>query len=912
MTFSVPQPIPSRSSHPVHSHQRPPIRRSQSSNATTAVNNRFGLGQLLASSVHHHDRLNIDDDFNLVCEDDEKQHSREYTDDEESDIITQSRIDSGHYSNMDITSENNGIPIAKLNYRYNQRNNNDHTHKQQLEDMHNTRSHFRYSHSNSNNDSHNSINQIADNLKASLIEKQDSNLLENTQSHPSVQQLAHFQYEQSPQRSVQENYSNSNLVTPSNISSCTPSAPTTSSPSLPSSSIPLTSITIPQRTQRRSDIIVGENISFQGGFEHSNNTTQPNNTSVLTDTTSTQSIFDLNDSGTYVNDDDDNDNNNSIGSNKGNHHHPHPNISIDTSKTRLQKVNQSAAKPIPNTAVNTSSIKRAISTSSISRSQSDSQTLFSTKKEEKHVPAPISTQSSNGSTRPLMMSSQSRLSSALPPTPSFSQSMSAQDSQSSVLLPSLSPSSPRSNSALVNSLEQLSVSWKAPENTPSFPINRLHRSRTMSSGTRPNLNHSFSSNGTTNSTNSSNQYPNSFMSPNTLVTSSSYSSLPYSPAVAFLSNFVEVTAPQMAPDEEGEQVGDFIMGKMIGHGGFSIVREAFAIHLDGLVAQVAVKIVKVQTGATDNDRVQRMLDKEIAIWSRLSHPNVLPFIAVEKLPTDTFVFCELCTGGNLLDYLTRQEAPSYMSSGSRTTVGLEESQARLIFKQIAEAVRYLHEEKRIVHRDIKLENILQHEDGTWKICDFGLAEYQNEEAALYFGSPLSPTIYNPRASSNGNHPHESPSSQGSLADNDGCFDTAVEEDEEEMAGGSLAYCSPEQLRSQKPLRCPSSDVWSLGVVLYALLTGRLPFQDEYEPRLQFQILNGRYEDPTECSAEARDLLKNMFRSKPEDRWRIGQVIDSPWCMGTTLDSSPFGDFSSIDNNTSNHAKMNNFFSTFRF
>jgi len=568
-----------------------------------------------------------------------------------------------------------------------------------------------------------------------------------------------------------------------------------------------------------------------------------------------------------------------------------------------------------------SAVKRAASVSSLPRSRAEGQLTLGLRKEEKTttpgatVTAPTSFSSSNtasnSSTRPLMMASQSRLSSALPPTPSYHQRQHSLNTQESVLLPALSPSSPRANSALVNSLEQLSVSWKAPEHTPSFPINRLHRSRTISSGTRPSINSSFSSNGTFGSSNNSgNQYSfqqNSLISPSTMVTSSSYSSLPYSPAVAFLSSFVDATAPQMAPDEEGEQVGDFIMGKVIGHGGFSIVREAFAIHLDGMVAQVAVKIVKAQTGLTDNDRVHRMLDKEVAIWSRLAHPNVLPFVAVEKLPCSTFVFCELCTGGHLLDYITRQEASSYLSPRAGcSTIGLGETQARLIFNQIAEAVRYLHEEKRIVHRDIKLENILQHEDGTWKICDFGLAEYQNDEAASYFGSPVSPTIYNPRATQSMGLQGSPTSarSDSSLPEDNGA--DVMAEDDDDIVGGSLAYCSPEQLRSQKPLRCPSSDVWSLGVVLYALLTGRLPFQDEYEPRLQHQILNGRYEDPTECSAEARELLRNMFRSKPEDRWRIGQVMDSPWCMGTTQESSCFDDYSG------GSTKMNNnFFASFR-
>ncbi|KFH66199.1 CAMK protein kinase [Podila verticillata NRRL 6337] len=797
MTFSNPQPIPSRSSLPA-THHRPTFRRSQSHNLTTSATTTSSSSSTPNDTSKYSFFVNPPSQVDTIYDDDDDE-------DHDEDETYGRPHDSGHYtSDMDDYSSL-GIPIGKPGFYSN----------------------FFSSSTSSGGD------MRPNNLPNRSQLAPGSNYavpFGAKDGHHSINLLAHNTNDDTPHL-----YSK---TTPIDIPSPSSTFAIVSSTSSTTSS-PSHAIKIPQRTAKSSTEAKSSN----------NTTTQYAHAHVHP-------------------------------------HYSHPNITIDTSKARLQRppVQKTTSRedlPLAQKTV-------APSSSSFPTKVKQGQLALGLKKDvkddkdkDKASSSPYSTFaafSTSSTTRPMMMGNPSRSSSALPPAPTLD--------TSSVLLPSLSPSSSRANSALVNSLEQLSVSWKAPEHTPTFPINRLHRSRTMSSGTRPYTNtSSFSSNSSDSTTN----FPNYISPPSAMVTSSSYSSLPYSPAVAFLSNFVEATAPRMAPDEEGEQVGDFIMGKVIGHGGFSVVREAFAIHMDGMVARVAVKVVKKsQPGAADNDRVQRMLDKEVAIWSRLSHPNVLPFVAVEKLPTSTFVFCELCTGGQLLDYLTKN---STTTSSGRT--GLDECQAREIFNQIAEAVRYLHEEKRIVHRDIKLENVLQHEDGTWKICDFGLAEYQNDEAALYFGSPLSPTIYNPRANASQEVPGDSP-----IQSSDNERDHNEEEDDE--VGGSLAYCSPEQLRSQKPLRCPSSDVWSLGVVLYALLTGRLPFQDEYEPRLQYQILNGRYEDPTECSAEARELLKNMFRAKPEDRWKIGQVMDSPWCTGTVQETTGFA-----------NTGMGGFFSSFR-
>ncbi|KAJ3091981.1 hypothetical protein HDU96_002863, partial [Phlyctochytrium bullatum] len=97
--------------------------------------------------------------------------------------------------------------------------------------------------------------------------------------------------------------------------------------------------------------------------------------------------------------------------------------------------------------------------------------------------------------------------------------------------------------------------------------------------------------------------------------------------------------------------------------------------------------------------------------------------------------------------------------------------------------------------------------------------------------------------------------------------------------GSLHYCAPEELRAQAA-KHPASDVWSLGCVLYALLTGCLPFNDGYLPRLQVLIINGRYDvgrlEKRGVSRAARELVAGMFRVRMEERLGIEEVCRHPW------------------------------------
>lgn len=204
--------------------------------------------------------------------------------------------------------------------------------------------------------------------------------------------------------------------------------------------------------------------------------------------------------------------------------------------------------------------------------------------------------------------------------------------------------------------------------------------------------------------------------------------------------------------------------------------------------------------------------REIQYLKLLRHPHIIKLYEVLTTPTEIYLVIEYA-GGELFNYIVDRGR-------------MPENEARRFFQQIISAVDYCHRHK-IVHRDLKPENLLLDEYLNVKIADFGLSNIMTDGDFL------------------------------------------------KTSCGSPNYAAPEVI-SGKLYAGPEIDIWSCGVILYVMLCGRLPFDDEYIPALFRKINGGIYTLPNYLSPGARHLLARMLVVDPVDRITIAGIRETDW------------------------------------
>ncbi|KAK4702047.1 hypothetical protein P7C70_g4180, partial [Phenoliferia sp. Uapishka_3] len=281
----------------------------------------------------------------------------------------------------------------------------------------------------------------------------------------------------------------------------------------------------------------------------------------------------------------------------------------------------------------------------------------------------------------------------------------------------------------------------------------------------------------------------------------------------------------VGPWRIGKDLGKGSSGKEDEGGGVGSLTRTFT-HLTGRVklakhletgAYAAIKIVpKPRPAPGSEEKADKMLlgiEREIVIMKLIEHPNVLRLIDVWETKSELYLIMEYVPGGELFDYLVR-----------KGKLGADE--ALHYFQQIISGVDYCHRFN-ICHRDLKPENLLLDGERNIKIADFGMAALERSGKLL------------------------------------------------ETSCGSPHYASPE-IVSGLNYHGSSSDIWSCGIILFALLTGRLPFDDENIRDLLAKVKKGRYIMPEELPAAAKDLIRRMLEVDPERRIKMVDIQTHPW------------------------------------
>ncbi|XP_054807459.1 CBL-interacting serine/threonine-protein kinase 6-like [Prosopis cineraria] len=213
--------------------------------------------------------------------------------------------------------------------------------------------------------------------------------------------------------------------------------------------------------------------------------------------------------------------------------------------------------------------------------------------------------------------------------------------------------------------------------------------------------------------------------------------------------------------------------------------------------------------------MMEQIKREISVMKMVEHPNIVELYEVMASKSKIYIAMELVRGGELFNKISKGR--------------LREDVARVYFQQLISAIDFCHS-RGVYHRDLKPENLLLDEDGNLKVTDFGLSTFAE-------------------------HLRQ-----------DGLLHTTC---------GTPAYVAPEVI-GRKGYDGAKSDIWSCGVILYVLLAGFLPFQDDNLMAMYRKIYRGDFKCPPWFSSDARRLITKLLDPNSSTRITISKIMDSPW------------------------------------
>nr|4PDP_A Chain A, Serine/threonine-protein kinase RAD53 [Saccharomyces cerevisiae]4PDP_B Chain B, Serine/threonine-protein kinase RAD53 [Saccharomyces cerevisiae]4PDS_A Chain A, Serine/threonine-protein kinase RAD53 [Saccharomyces cerevisiae]4PDS_B Chain B, Serine/threonine-protein kinase RAD53 [Saccharomyces cerevisiae] len=301
------------------------------------------------------------------------------------------------------------------------------------------------------------------------------------------------------------------------------------------------------------------------------------------------------------------------------------------------------------------------------------------------------------------------------------------------------------------------------------------------------------------------------------------------------------TASSMVANKTGIFKDFSIIDEVVGQGAFATVKKA----IERTTGKTfSVKIISKRKVIGNMDGVTR----ELEVLQKLNHPRIVRLKGFYEDTESYYMVMEFVSGGDLMDFVAAHGA-----------VG--EDAGREISRQILTAIKYIHS-MGISHRDLKPDNILIEQDDPVlvKITAFGLAKVQGNGSFM------------------------------------------------KTFCGTLAYVAPEVIRGKDTSVSPDEyeerneysslvDMWSMGCLVYVILTGHLPFSGSTQDQLYKQIGRGSYhEGPLKdfrISEEARDFIDSLLQVDPNNRSTAAKALNHPWIKMSPLGSQSYGDFSQI-------------------